>query len=244
MIKNNYLTAKIIDIEKETPRVKNFMLDINVKAKPGQYVMVWWPGQNEKPFGVMKASPLTLSIAKVGPISEKIHELKIGDKMTFRGPYGQSFKIKGKKILMVAGGYGAVPLYFLALRFSAAKRKNIHVILGAKTRVEVPFVKKFEKLGCKVFSTTDDGSLGFPVFTTELTEVLLRKKGIDSVYACGPETMMKKVAAVCHKKKVFCQVSLERLFKCGGIGLCGECHCRGKLVCKDGPVFNGRILLD
>jgi len=243
-MKNKYQTAKIIGIEKETPKVRNFILDINVRAKPGQYVMVWWPGMNEKPFGIVNPSPLTLSIAKVGPVSEKIHQLKIGEPMTFRGPYGQPFTLKGKRILMVSGGYGVVPLYFLASRIPAAKRKNVYVILGAKTRVEVPFIKKFKELGCRIFSTTDDGSLGFPVFTTELTEVLLRKKRIDSVYACGPEIMMKKVAGVCHRKKVFCQVSLERLFKCGGIGLCGECSCQGKLVCKDGPVFNGKILLD
>jgi dihydroorotate dehydrogenase electron transfer subunit len=56
--------------------------------------------------------------------------------------------------------------------------------------------------------------------------------------------MMKKIAELCQKKKVFCQVSMEKYFKCGGMGLCGECSCKGKLVCTDGPVFSGKILIE
>jgi len=91
---NTYQTTKIKSVEIETPKVKNFILDSSIKAEPGQYVMIWLPGFNEKPFGIVKPSPLMLSIAKIGPTTEIIHKLKVGDKVTFRGPYGQSFKIK------------------------------------------------------------------------------------------------------------------------------------------------------
>lgn len=242
-MKNKYKTAKIIKIERETSNIKNFVLGTKIKSQPGQYVMVWLPGENEKPFSLAEGNPLTLSIAKVGPFTKKLHQLKEGDDLSYRGPYGKGFELKGKRVLMVGGGYGTVPLYYLALKASQRLRKNIYVIIGARTKAFLPFVTKFRAIGCKILTTTDDGSTGFPVFTTELTQVLLRKKRIDSVYTCGPEIMMKKIAELCLRKKVFCQVSMEKYFKCGGLGLCGECSCKGKLVCVDGPVFNGTFLL-
>ena len=68
------------------------------------------------------------------------------------------------------------------------------------------------------------------------------KKKFDCVYACGPEKMLKAVADFCKEKKLRCQVSLERYMKCG-FGICGSCDINGKLVCKDGPVFEGEEVL-
>jgi len=239
--KNIYKTVKIVKIENESDKVKTFILDKKIKAKPGQYVMVWLPGINEKPFGIVNDDPLTFSIAKVGPFTEKIHQLKVGDRLTYRGPYGTSFLPKNGQILLIGGGYGVVPLYFLA---SIIKNKRLAiVVIGAKTKSDIIFKSKFEKLGCKVKISTDDGSSGFKGFSTDLTQKLLEKEKFKAVYTCGPEIMMKKIAELCHEKRIFCQVGMERFFKCGGLGLCGECSCKGHMVCKDGPVFNGKILL-
>lgn len=243
-MKNNYFTAKITNIENETPKVKNFVLNINIKAKPGQYVMVWLPRKNEKPFGVVQSSPLVLSIAKAGPFTEKIHQLKKGDKFTFRGPYGRGFKLRGNRWLFAGGGYGVAPLYFLASTILVSKRKNLTVVIGARTKDDLLFVGKFKKLGIKALTATDDGSAGIKGFVTQLVEKLLAEEKFTGIYTCGPKLMMEKIAAMANNKKIFCQVSLEQLFKCGGIGLCGECGCKGKLVCKDGPVFSGLILIN
>ncbi len=242
-LKNFYQTATIIKVITETAKVKTFILDKKVVAKPGQYVMVWLPRINEKPFGIVSANPLTLSIAKVGPFTEKIHQLKKGDKITFRGPYGNTFKLKNGQLLLVAGGYGVVPLYFFAQSQSPSQRKKITVVIGAKTKNELTFVNKFKKLGCQVKVTTDDGSCGVAGFCTDLVKKLINQEKFSGVYTCGPEVMMKKVALLCKEKKLFCQVCLERFFKCGGMGLCGECSLKGHLVCKEGPVFNAKILL-
>lgn len=240
---NIYKTARIKKIEKETDKVKNFILDTKIRARPGQYVMVWVPGLNEKPFGVVNPDPLTLSIARVGPMTEIIHKLKVRDKITFRGPYGQSFNVKNGKLLLVGGGYGVVPLYFLASIISPKKRKQITVIIGARTKKELPFVNKFKKLGCKVLVTTDDGSSGFKGFTTQLAEKILEKEKFNTIYSCGPMVMMKKIAQISRVKKIFCQVSLESFFKCGGYGICGECCYDGLIVCREGPVVDGKVLL-
>lgn len=241
---NYYKTVRIVKIEKETPSVKNFILDNSIQAKPGQYVMVWIPGENEKPFGVASTSPFMLSIAKVGQFTEKIHDLKAGDQLTFRGPYGKGYTLRGKKILLVGGGYGVVPLYCLVFSTPSLKRKNTSIVIGAKTKSDLLFVSKFKKLGCKVYVSTDDGTSGFKGFATQLVEKLFKKEKFDSLYTCGPEIMMKKLAQICNQKHIFCQVSLERFFKCGGFGICGECSIKGHMVCKEGPVFNGKILVD
>lgn len=242
-MKFSYQTAKITHIERETRRLKTFTLNTSIAAKPGQYVMLWAPGINEKPFGVLTANPLRLSIANVGLFTQYIHTLKVGDKMTFRGPYGSSFTIRGKRPLLVGGGYGVVPLYLLAQSFSAAVRRKTTMVIGAKTKKDLAFVSKFKSLGCRVQTSTDDGSVGFHGFSTDVVNKILHSDQTDSIYACGPESMMKKIAFMARETHTPCQVSVERYFKCGGMGLCGSCSFNGKLVCVDGPVFPGSALL-
>lgn len=241
-MKNIYRTAHIIKIENETPKIKNFILDAEISGEPGQYIMVWLPRLNEKPFAVVHPSPLTVSVSKVGPFTEKLNQLRKGDKISFRGPYGSSFTLKGKKIMLIGGGYGVAPLYFLASLVPKIRRRLVTIIIGARSKDDLPFLSKFMELDYHIHVCTDDSSHGFSGLTTQLTERLLEKELFDSVYTCGPEPMMKKIAEICYSKKIFCQVSMERMFKCGGIGLCGECNFKGELVCKDGPVFNGKIL--
>jgi len=241
-MKFKYQSAKITSITAETSRVKTFTLDVTTDAKPGQYVMLWMPGVNEKPFGVVTNSPLRVSIAKVGPFTEAVHKLKVGDTMTFRGPFGSAFQLTGTRPLLVGGGYGVVPLYLLAQTFSPAVRRKTIVVIGAKTKKDLTFVAKFKSLGCRVLTSTDDGTAGYKGFSTQVAQQVIDKEKRNSIYACGPEVMIQKVAVMAHTAHIPCEVSVERHFKCGGMGLCGSCHFKGKLVCVDGPVFPGSVL--
>lgn len=243
-MKHNYVTTTIAAIEQETPKVKNIMLAMDVEAKPGQYVMVWMPGVHEKPFGVVTTKPFMISVANVGPFTQQIHDLKVGDPLTFRGPYGSSFAPKGKKHLLVGGGYGVVPLYFLACELLKDKSNSVHVLVGSRTKEDLPFVQKFKDLGCTVTLSTDDGSAGFKGYAPDAAREIIEKETFDAVYTVGPLIMMKKVAELAREKKLYCQVSAEGHFKCGGIGLCGACSYKGKLTCVDGPIFDSTILLD
>ena len=225
----------ITKVEREGIRVKTFYLDSDLEAKPGQFAMVWLPGLDEKPFCIAGVKPLKLSVANVGPFSSKMHGLKKGDSVWVRGPFGNGFSLKGKKVIMVGGGYGIAPLRFLEEK---ARGKGIKVIfiMGAKTCGEL--MKKPEAKAVNV--CTDDGSEGVRGFVTEYLEVALKEKP-DCVYACGPERMLVKVMEICGNAKVECQLSLERHMKCG-FGLCGQCSLGGVMVCKDGPVFTGKQL--
>ena len=160
--------------------------------------------------------------------------------MGIRGPYGNGFKLKGKKICLIAGGYAVIPISFLVEK---AKKKKINIIsvIGAKTKKDLFFLNRLKKSSNRMIVTTDDGSYGIKGFTTDVLMNLLKKEKFDYVYTCGPEIMMKKVFDICENKGIECQASLERYMKCG-FGLCGSCCIDDKLVCKDGPVFDSNQL--
>lgn len=232
---------KIKKIKSETPLVKTFVFDYDLKATPGQFVMFWIPEVDQIPISVSRQNKKSfeLSIMKVGDGTKKLFEMKVGDKIGISGPYGKGFNLKEKsKIILVGGGCGSAPLRFLA---EEAKKKKckIEFIAGASTSKDVLY-KKALPGSCMI--TTDDGSEGHKGFTTEILENKLSNKKVkyDKVYTCGPEIMMKKVVDICHKYKVLCEVSLERYMKCG-FGVCGQCSVdsEGICVCQDGPVFSG-----
>jgi len=235
--------AKILKVKKETPTIKSFVLDREFDVKPGQFFMLWLPGIDEKPFSFSSKKPFCITVKKVGEFTGKMHALKKG-KIGIRGPYGNGFSIKGNEICIIAGGVGIAPL-MPVLKECTKKRKKTTVILGAKTKNELLFVDRIKKTNAELIITTDDGSCGEKCFACDALEVLLKKERFDCVYTCGPESMMKKVADLCLREKIECQVNLERYMKCG-IGICGQCVLdpSGLRVCKDGPVFNARRLAD
>jgi len=186
---------------------------------------------------------LTLTVFKRGgKYTEAIHELKKGDAVFFRGPYGNGFSIpkKAKNLLLVAGGYGVVPLYFLAQEARKQKKKAT-LVIGARTKTDLILINQFKKLGCRVVACTDDGSFGMKGYSTDAAYGLMQGEKFDQVYAVGPEIMMAKLVRNCADRKTPIECSLERYMKCG-FGVCGQCAVDGLLVCKDGPVFSGTVL--
>ncbi len=236
-----YTTAPITSVRKENYRVNTLELDCNLPAaRPGQFVMVWLPGMDEKPFCIVNAVPLRLSVAAVGPFSAKLLEFKAGDKLSVRGPFGRGFWLpKGaESVLLVGGGYGVAALNFLAGQAVAAGVKPVMVI-GARTKADVIFENDFKRLGVEAFVSTDDGSQGFKGRAHELVGKLIGEgRKFDCVYACGPELMMAAVAKVAQGHKIPSQLAIERYMGCG-VGVCGKCDAGGGLVCKEGPVFTG-----
>ena len=88
---------------------------------------------------------------------------------------------------------------------------------------------------------TDDGSEGFHGFVTERVVEILSNEKYDLIVSCGPELMLKKLVGIAKRHDTPIQVSLERYMKCG-IGICDACSISGYQVCRDGPVFSGKLL--
>lgn len=235
---------KVLEIKRileETPTVKTFIFDWEVKDEvPGQFVMLW-NFKDEKPMSISLIDPVNdeigVSIRSVGDFTGDVHSLKVGDKLGIRGPYGRGFEISGSRVLAVGGGIGMAPL--MAFTEEACRRGiEVDVVSAAATAGELLFTERIEKSGARLLTCTDDGSHGFCGFGTDLAEKAILGNDYDMVVTCGPEVMMKKLFNLVDEHKIPAQFSLERYMKCG-LGICGQCCVDdvGWRVCAEGPVF-------
>ena len=234
--------AKIIQ---ENEMTKTFVFESSIGGKPGQFLMMWIPGFDEKPMSIAfdDGKELWVTICAVGPFSQKVHELKVGDKVGVRGPLGTHYKFKaGEHLALVAGGYGAAPMYFVA--HEAVKAKcNVEFLIGARNKDLLLYGQKILGLGVNLHISTDDGSAGFKGYITQVLDKVMGEKKINQVFTCGPEVMMKVVGQVAEKHGVEAYMSMEKYMKCG-IGVCGQCAIddKGDLCCKKGPVMKWSYL--
>jgi len=250
-LQRNHNHTTVVTVEKvidETPTVRTLVFSDEVMSNvlPGQFAMVWIPGINELPMSIMIASEpgkAAFTVRKHGPASTGLFNVKVGDKIGVRGPYGNTFDLKEGKLLLVGGGTGLVTMMRL-LKF-VKPTDDVTVLIGAKTKDEVFFEdltnSLLEKNPHKVLISTDDGSYGEKGFVTDLVEKLVSETHYDGVYVCGPEIMMQKTVQSAYSRNIFVEASLERMMKCG-VGICGSCCVGEELVCKDGTVFDGDYL--
>ena len=235
--------ARIRAIQILNARTKTFVLHDATEAVPGQFVMLWLPRLDEKPFSLVEDDPLTITVVQVGPFTQALHRLQVGDRLWWRGPLGHGFQIEGQRLLLAGGGCGAAPLAFLARR-AVARGCEVTVALGARTGGELLLVDRFADLGVRVLVATEDGSVGHQGMATDLVETLLAKDQSDAlvrlrltnVYGCGPEEMLIALEELGRRYVIPTQLSWEAYVRCG-MGLCGSCQREGRLVCRDGPVF-------
>ncbi len=246
-------TYRIKEIRVETDMVKTFTFDGSLGAKPGQFVMVWVPGIDEVPMSVAydDGAETKITFFAVGETTKVLTHFQIGDLVGLRGPFGTHYEWEsGDHIVLVAGGYGAAPMYFVASE-AVKNGCTLEAIVGARSKEHLLYLEELEGLKhCSLHVSTDDGSMGHKGYNTEVLDELLKVAAnpdakdppIDKVFACGPEMMLKSVLTVCDKHKVPCSLSLERYMKCG-FGICGNCCVDplGIRLCTDGPVMSGDV---
>ena len=182
-------------------------------------------------------------------------DLKEGDSFRdFVGPLGcpSEFvhedleELKKKKIVFVAGGVGAAPVY-PQVKWLHAHGIEADVILGAKTKDMVILEKELEAVAGNLYVTTDDGSYGRSGMVTATLEDLVSKEGktYDSCVAIGPMIMMKFVCLLTKKLEIPIIVSMNPIMV-DGTGMCGACRLQVgdeiKFACVDGPEFDGHLV--
>jgi dihydroorotate dehydrogenase electron transfer subunit len=225
-----------VQVRIENPTVRTLILEGTVDAAPGQFVMVWLPGLDEKPFSLSGIDPLAITVQRVGPFTTALHGLAAGDRVWLRGPLGRGFSLREGPLLLICGGCGAAPLRYLAHAARHAGR-HVHVVLGTRTSTALFFQERYAALGCAVHLATDDGSAGYHGTAIDLAASLLDSgAGVGAIYACGPEPMLDAAFSLAQDHSLPCQLSYEAYMRCG-IGVCGSCVIGGCLVCRDGPVF-------
>ena len=188
---------------------------------------------------------ITLLVQRVGEGSNKIADTEINDTLNIIYPLGNGFTLpedKNQKAILVGGGIGIAPLYYLG---KMLKEKGIEpeFLLGGRSKSDLIMLEDFESVG-KVYITTNDGSLGEEGFVTQHS--IWKEKKFDMIYTCGPKPMMMALTKMARENNIECEVSLENLMACG-LGACLCCvenTIEGHVcVCKEGPVININKLL-
>lgn len=203
----------------------------------GQFVNIKIDGLFlRRPISVcdVKDGELTLIYKVVGKGTELMREMTVGTELDVLTGLGNGYdlSLSGNKPLLLGGGVGVPPLYNLAKRL-IAEGKDVIVILGFNSKIDVFYEDEFKKLGAKVFVTTADGSYGIKGFVTDAVKDL----DYSYFYTCGPEPMLK---AVYKTLTTSGQLSFEERMGCG-FGACMGCSCKtvtgNKRICKEGPVL-------
>lgn len=247
--------VRIRKVIEETASVRTIVFDdeYSVVSMPGQFLMVWIPQIEELPMSIgiesfenLKCAAVT--VRKYGLGSTALYHKQVGEHIGIRGPYGNHFSIPENlsNALLIGGGTGLVPLVRL-LSDLVHDRIQTSLIIGAKTKEEVIFQHKVQKLLADnklnnyVAFSTDDGTYGFKGSTVDLAQSILVSKKFEIMYTCGPELMMKGVQKLGERFSIPVEASLERYMKCA-IGICGSCCINDKLVCQDGTIFDSNSL--
>ncbi|MBI9058722.1 MAG: dihydroorotate dehydrogenase electron transfer subunit [Labilibaculum sp.] len=228
----------------------NFVLEIKASEalpdiKPGQFVNVLVENATNtflrRPLSIhfvdYDKNIIKLYIKRIGEGTNKLGELEIGDKLNLIYPLGNQYSIpKNSKTLLVGGGCGVAPLLYLAKHLKEAGNE-VTTILGIRSAEDAIELDQYKEYG-RVFITTEDGTMGEKGYPTQHSVL---KEDFDYSFTCGPDPMMKAVAAFSKSKDIPCEVSLENTMACG-IGACLCCVTdtkRGNIcTCTEGPVFN------
>lgn len=207
-----------------------------------------------RPFSIFRVDDHTLSILykNVGRGTAAMQSLAVKDTVNVIGPLGNGFPMEltsETQPILVAGGYGVAPLYFLATRLD---RCGV-IFIGGATAQDILLANEFEAIGWNVSIATEDGSLGTRGLVTLPLDAWLKALDHSSrpeCFACGPNGMLKALAGRAGQGGWKAWLSLDRHMGCG-VGACLACvqrinHGGEELlvrVCKEGPIFESRTVV-
>ena len=226
---------------------------IAAEVQPGQFVHVRVPALEasalRRPFSVFNADDgrVELLYKTVGRGTAALNGARVGDEVKVMGPLGHGFPETCAGVaLLVGGGYGIAPLYFLARRLVASgmPRERVQLFVGGRTQADLLALDRFAALGVEASVATNDGSAGTKGLVTDPLDdalIALRERGEKfELFACGPDPMLKAVALRATGTGSKGWISMDRHMICG-VGACYACIQRtvrgNSRCCIEGPVF-------
>lgn len=257
------VTCPVIDLRREGSYLSLIAAapEIAERAEPGQFVNVGVEARGSllrRPFSIYRTSrhgawggTVQFIFDPHGPGTSWLAEREPNDRLDLVGPLGTPFPLPEQRTscLLVGGGYGAAPLFFLAERLQR-RGQRVDVIIGAATADRVFNPIEAKRMSASARFTTEDGSFGRRGRVTDVFDEVVDECRSRLVYACGPMPMLRAVAHRAAMRQLPCQVAVEEHMACG-IGVCwtcvvpvrddhGQVHLRRS--CIDGPVLNGAAI--
>jgi dihydroorotate dehydrogenase electron transfer subunit len=241
--------------------------EIGKQVTPGQFVNVACaPGSAHilrRPFSVYRvhkrggwASTIEIVFDIRGPGTAYLSSLRTHDAVDLVGPLGRGFTLPSRRAhaLLVGGGIGAAPLFFLADELRNDGHR-VDCILGARTSGHLLNAIDVRRLASVYRITTEDGSSGERGRVTDVMVETMEKCATEVVYSCGPRGMLAAVSGISVQSGTPVQVAVEELMACG-YGVCMTCvmpqrsssSSKGRRKadevvyvrsCTEGPVFDG-----
>jgi dihydroorotate dehydrogenase electron transfer subunit len=240
--------------------------EIGEAVKPGQFVNIKCGEDRShilrRPFSVYRvhkrggwASTVEIVFDLRGPGTEHLSQLRTHSIVDVIGPAGKGFTIPKSRAhcLLVGGGIGAAPLFFLADELRNEGHR-VDIILGARNTGLLLNPIEARRVASVCRLTTDDGSMGDEGLVTDVLYETMEKCKTEVVFACGPHPMLAAVSRICTDQDIPVQAAVEELMACG-YGVCMTCvmplqrqpekdedpedaivYARS---CTEGPVFNG-----
>jgi NAD(P)H-flavin reductase len=223
--------------------------------KAGQFNMLYMYGIGEVPISICgdpnDESKMVHTIRAYGAVTSRMMTLKKGDTIGVRGPFGKHWpieKLKGRDIIMVAGGIGIAPLrpVLYSILFNRHQYGKVTLLYGERTPGDLIYSSQIEqwrgRFDLDVEVTVDsarEGWLGNVGVVTNLIPRIQFDPTNTFAMLCGPEIMMHYTIQELSRRGLKddqIYISMERNMKCG-LGFCGHCQLGPTFVCKDGPVF-------
>jgi dihydroorotate dehydrogenase electron transfer subunit len=229
-------------------------------ARPGQFIALAVGDDTSanllrRCFSIHKVTPggtlggtVDIVVAARGPGTRWLSDLSVTHRVSIVGPLGRGFPLPADPVpaVLVGGGYGSAPLFWLA---AALRERGCHVemVLGAATTDQLFGVVQGRRAADRLTVTTDDGSSGVKGWVSAVLPDIITRSRADLVYGCGPMAMLKSITDIATAHGAVAQVAVEESMACG-IGVCMTCvmPVKGKdgltrmvRSCVEGPVFRG-----
>jgi dihydroorotate dehydrogenase electron transfer subunit len=196
-----------------------------------------------RPFGILQSEPpyIWLYFQVKGRGTTLLKDRQAGDRLDILGPLGNAFpELPGKKILLIAGGRGIVPLFSYAKTY--AGKQPLILLYGGRSAADLTLLEEISAMPLhKSYIFSEDGSRGEKGLLTEGLQNIIREQRPQATMACGPEGMLAALAKILKPENLENHASLEALMGCG-FGVCHGCAVaaadgRYRKVCDEGPVF-------
>ena len=261
---NPYLphAAEVVERRDESRTIFTLRLrlrDVEARAayrfEAGQFNMLYLFGVGEVAISIVSDPDdpelIDHTIRAVGRVTQGLQQLKPGDTLGLRGPFGRGWPLqaaRGRDLLLVTGGLGCAPAtsviqYVLQRR---AQYGRLTICHGVKHPDDLIYSDRIdawcEAPDTQVLLSADQAAPAWRGRVGLVTKALDELdaavfKGVAMM--CGPEPMMRAAAEDLLRRGTAPQdiyLSIERNMHCA-VGHCGHCMFGGQFICKDGPVF-------